>query len=154
MPVYLLDCSTESDPFTTTVAVTLRATVYEVGGVPPTSIIHDNQPWYVDVEWTVASPLLHHLCGTWRLSVVLESIGPGDDYEFPVPIASVPIDPCGTGTYTYRINVAAGAVAARDPDGTLYIVGVTLNSLDACGHAGHIHAYCTGEELHFVPSHP
>jgi len=154
MAVYLLDCSKEVDPFTTTLDVTLKATVFEIGGVAPTNIIHTNQDWYVEVEWEVTGQLLHHLGGTWHLSVVLDSIGPGLDYQFPDPPASIPMDPCGDGKYKYRIDVKAGQVDARDPDGTLYTVGVTLGSEDMCKHPGQIHAHCTGDELHFVRHHP
>lgn len=149
----LLNCSYQFDPFPTRIGVNLKATVYEVGGVDPTNIIHADQAWYVDVEWELTGGLLHHLCGEWCVSVVLESIGPGDEYRFPPSCDRVRIDPCIKGPYKHRIEVAAGKVGAEEPCGTLYIVGVILGSLDACGHAGQLHAHCTGDELHFVPRH-
>ncbi len=150
MAVPLLDCEKEFDPFVTGLGLKLKATVFEVGGVAPTHIIHTDQDWYVDVEWELTGPLTHHLDGWWHLSVVLDSIGPGDDYQFPTPPARIPFDPCGNGEYKYKIEVKAGEVDARDPDGTLYTVGVTLGSEDKCKHPGQIHAHCTGDELHFV----
>ena len=150
----LLDCSREFTPLVATTAINLKATVYEVGGSAPTNIIRTDQAWYVDVEWELTGHLVRHFCGKWHVSVALESIGPGDEYQFPDPPAQIDMDPCGDGKYSYRINVAAGAVDARDPDGTLYLIAVTVGSSDLCGGAGHLYAYCHGEELHFVPGPP
>jgi hypothetical protein len=147
----LLDCEREFTPLVASTTIKLSATVYEVGGTGPTNIIRTDQDWYVDVEWEITGHLIHHLCGTWHVSVVLESIGPGNEYQFPDPPDKVKMDPCGDGTFKHRINVRAGEVEARDVDGTLYIIGVTLGSTDACDKPGHVYAYCTGEELHFVP---
>ena len=151
MSVPLLDCEKQFTPLVATTTLNLKATVFEVGGDAPTNIIHTDQAWYVEVEWEITGPLIRHFCGTWHVSVNLESIGPGSEYQFPEPPAQVPMNPCGDGKYKYTINVPANAVDARDPDGTLYIVGVTLGSTDPCGNAGHLFGYCTGEELHFVP---
>ena len=147
----LLDCSREFTPLVATTAINLKATVYEVGGSTPTNIIRTDQDWYVEVEWGITGHLVRHFCGNWHVSVALESIGPGKEYQFPDPPAIIAMEPCGDGTYKHTIKVAAGSVDARDPDGTLYLVAVTLGSSDPCGGAGHLYAYCTGEELHFVP---
>jgi hypothetical protein len=148
----LIDCERELSPLVTNTSFNLKCTVGEVGGVDPASIIHTDQDWYVDVEWEVRGQLVRHLCGTWHVSVTLESIGPGDEYEFPKSApAQVEMDPCGDGKYNHRIEVARGEVDARDPSGTVYIVAVELGSTDPCGRPGHIYAHCTGEELQFVP---
>ena len=149
--VQLLDCSKEVTPIVATTRLNLSATVYEVGGDAPTNIIHTDQDWYVDVEWSITGHLIRHFCGEWHVSVNLESVGPGSEYQIPTPPAVIPMDPCGDGKYRYRINVRAGQIDARDADGTLYIIGVTLGSTDPCGKPGHLFAYCTGEELQFVP---
>ena len=152
----LLECEKEISPLVATTTISLSAEVFEAGGNTPTTIIRTDQAWYVIVEWELTGHLRRHFCGKWFVSVVLESIGPGDDYQFPDPPAAVPMDPCGDGKYSYRIDVPAGAVAARDGDGTLYIPGVTLGSGDPCGNPSHIYANCTsdGKELHFVPGPP
>lgn len=151
MPVQLLECDQQISALITNTEITLSATVYEVGGEDPTGIIRTDQDWYVDVEWQITGNLVRHLCGNWHVAVALESIGPGGEYQFPDPSAIVAMEPCGDGHYTYRIDVPAGAVDARDPDGTVYIVAVTLGSTDPCGAAGHIHANCRDGELQFVP---
>ena len=149
----LVHCSTEFDPAVTTVRVDLTATVFEAGGVAPTDIIHTDQAWWVEVKLKVTGHLMHHMGGQWLVAVVLESIGPGNDYKFPTPAKAVPLDPCGNGEYTIRIDVPAGQVEGQAPEGTLYLVGVTIGTLDICGHPSHIHAHCSGGDLHFVPPH-
>jgi hypothetical protein len=149
----LAECETEVAPVVTTTNLSISATVYEVGGTAPATIIRTNQDWYTIVEWEITGNLVHHLCGDWRVSVNLESIGPGGEYQFPSPAAIVPMDPCGTGKYQHRINVGAGQVRA-DEDGTLYILGVTLASKDPCGDPGHLAAHCSGDEIQFVQGPP
>lgn len=149
----IVHCSTEFDPLTTRVGFTMSASVFEVGGVNPTDIIHTDQDWYVVVELEVTGHLMHHMGGTWLVAVVLESVGPGNDYEFPTPNLAVPLNPCGNGKYTIRIDVRAGQVAGPGPAGALYLIGVKVGSLDLCGHPGHLHAHCRGGDLQFVPPH-
>lgn len=156
MAIKLLECEQEFTPLAANTMVKLSATVYEVGGQAPTSIIRDDQDWFVDVEWEMTGGLIHHFCGEWCVSVVLESVGPGKDYQIPTPAARIPMEPCGDGKYKYRINVRAGEIESRDHDGTLYLVAVTLGSSDPCGRPSHIFAHCTSHRdghLHFVPSH-
>jgi hypothetical protein len=148
----LVDCAKQLTPLVTQTEITITCRVGEVGGVDPVAIIQTDQAWYVDVEWEITGQLVHHFCGTWYLSVGLESIGPGPEYRFPTPDdAQIPMDPCGDGKYKHRINVNAGEVEARGPTGTVYQVSVQLGSEDACGNPGHISAHCVGEELQFVP---
>src|SRR5262245_13515089 len=112
----LVHCSTEFDPLLTTVGFTISASTYEVGGVAPTDIIHTNHAWYVEVNLEVTGHLMRHMCGEWRVAVVLESIGPGNDYKFPDPSKAVTMDPCGDGKYTIRIDVPAGQVEGAAPE--------------------------------------
>lgn len=147
----LMHCEHEITPTVSTTTLEINATVFEEGGVAPTEIIRTDQGWRVEVNWAITGHLIRHLCGEWVVAVSLESIGPGPEYQFDDPPGRIPMDPCGDGSYSYTINVPAGAVDARDPDGTLYLVTVTLGSLDPCNKPGHIYAHCSGAHLHFVP---
>lgn len=151
--VPLTTCDFEISPVLTTLKGEIKATVFEVGGVSPVTAIRTDQDWYVDIEWFIEGSLVRHLCGDWRVAIALESIGPGEEYQFPKPAAVVKMDPCGTGIYQHRINVKAGEVAA-DEDGTTYILSVNVGSKDPCGHAGHISAWCTGLHLNFYQGGP
>jgi hypothetical protein len=149
----LVHCSAEFDPLATTLGFTVSASVFEVGGVAPTDIIHTDQAWYVEVTLELTGSLIRHLGGQWLVAVVLESVGPGTDYQFPTPSKAVPVDPCGNGKYTIRIDVPAGEVEGAAPEGSLYLIGVKIGSLDLCQQSGHLHAHCRGGDLHFVPPH-
>lgn len=149
MSKLLNHCSFEVSPVATELSGTIQAGVYEVGGAEPTNIIQIDQPWYVDVEWTLKGHLRRHLCGKWCVKVHLESIGKGNEYSLPDPCVYLDMDPCDhDGIYRYRINVDAGTIKPEDC-GTVYLVAVTLTSLDACGKPGHIAAYCRGGSLMF-----
>jgi hypothetical protein len=147
--VKLVECEKEFTPVVTTTTIKLAATVYEAGGNTPASIIREDQAWYAIVEWEMTGDLIRHFCGKWKVSINLESIGPFPEYAFGPETEDM--NPCGDGKYSKTINVPAGAVDHVDDDGTIYILGVTLGSIDPCGDAGHIYAHCTGGELQFVP---
>jgi hypothetical protein len=149
----LVHCAQEFSPIITTTSFTMSATVYEVGGQAPTAIIRTDQDWYVEVKWKITGHLIRHLCGKWMVQVNLESIGPGNEYEFPgKPGKIVDMDPCGNGEYSTKINVAAGAVEA-EPSGRQYLVGVTLGSQDPCDKPGHLYGNCTADTpLTFIPA--
>ena len=95
----LVECEKEFAPLVETTKISLSATVYEEGGTPPTTIIHEDQAWYAEVEWEMTGDLVRHFCGKWRVSINLESIGPFPEYAFPTPPAEVDMDPCGDGKY-------------------------------------------------------
>jgi hypothetical protein len=142
------ECAFEVSPFASKLTGTIRAAVYEEGGTEPTTIIQVDQAWHVDVEWTLRGHMRRHLCGQWCVMVHLESIGRGKEYSLPEQCEYFPIDPCNDGTYRKQIQVPAGKIDPKDC-GTLYLLAVTLVSLDACGRPGHIAAYCKGPNLMF-----
>ncbi len=141
-------CEFEISPFATKLTGTLKATVYEDGGVDPTTIIRVDESWHVDIEWTLKGHIRRHLCGEWCVTVHLESVGPGNEYTLPNPAVHFPIDPCNDGNYKYTIKVPAGTIQPEDC-GTLFLLAVTLTSLDGCKKSGHIAAYCKGPDLMF-----
>lgn len=142
------ECSFEVSPIASRLEGTIKAAIYEEGGVAPTTIIQIDQNWYVDVEWTLTGHMRRHLCGQWCVKVHLESVGVGNEYSLPEHCEYFPIDPCNNGVYTKRINIPAGTISASDC-GKVYLVAVTLTSLDACCKPGHIAAYCKGPSLMF-----
>lgn len=58
--------------------VNAKATLFEVGGVSPTTIIRTNQDWRVQFEWKVDGSLNHIMAGNWILEVLLEKMGGGE----------------------------------------------------------------------------
>lgn len=149
----LMRCEFEIAPVLTNLSGEIKATVFEKGGVNPVTTISTAQDWYVEVEWSIEGNLVRHLCGDWRVAIALESIGPGEEYQFPRPAKLVPMEPCGDGKYKTTIDVKAGDVAA-DEDGTTYILSVNVGTKDPCGDAGHISAWCSDLYLNFYPGGP
>lgn len=157
-------CDFEIDPHACDLWGYIRASVYEEeypeGPHDAKTIIACDEDWYVKVEWKIWGPLRHHLCGYFCVCVYLESIGPGDDYNLDCDgngnpcILEIPIDPCKEdGKYEVTCRIPAGTVDCGDC-GKLYLLGVTLTSLDACYDPGHIAAYCKGPTLMFYePPH-
>lgn len=131
----------------------IKAEVLEDEGVDPTTIISTNQDWRVKVDWYIKGHLVRHMCGSWCLNVVLESIGPGTEYSLPKGGVEIPMDPCGNGEYSETIRIPAGTIDPNDC-GTLYVLAVTLTSKDPCEKPGHIAAYAKGPNLMFYDGPP
>ena len=146
--VAFTECEFEVSPVACSLTGKIKAAVYEEGGVQPTTIIQLDQGWYVDVEWALYGHMRRHLCGKWCVKVHLESVGVGNEYSLPEHCDYFPIEPCNDGTYNKRIRFPAGTISASDC-GKLYLLAVTLTSLDACEKPGHIAAYCKGPNLMF-----
>jgi hypothetical protein len=159
-------CDFEIDPFACDLHGYLRTSVYEEeypeGPQDAKTIIACDEDWYVKVEWKLRGGLLHHLCGYFCVCVYLESIGTGPDYDLDCDgnghpcIERIPFDPCGDGKYEVTCKIPAGTIDCGDC-GKLYLLAVTLTSLDTCDppHPGHIAAYCKGPTLMFYePPHP
>ena len=147
------ECKFEVSPVVCKLNGTISTHVYEVGGQAPTTIIGTDQDWYVEVDFELFGHLIRHLCGSWCICVYLESIGPGPEIRIPNDCKTGKLDPCGDGKYKVKVEVPAGHVPA-DSCGALYILGVTLTTLDACGKPGHIAAYCKGPNLMFYEQPP
>jgi hypothetical protein len=93
--------------------------LFEVGGVAPTNIIKSSQGFGAHIEWQLCGWLAQFLPGNWRLSLLLESMGPGPEYSLPTPPDAIPLtsgtacplDPACT-CYVRDLNIAAGVVGS------------------------------------------
>ena len=101
---------------------TIKAEVFE--GLPsgdptdpkllPKYIISTDDAWQVKVDWTLSGILVPMIGGTWELKVHLETIGPGIDKTFPVPIAQIPLD--GSNAYSKTLEFVKGDVGKGEYD--------------------------------------
>ena len=87
----------------------------ESGGVTPVNIVSSAQGFGAHLEWELCGWLAQYLPGDWRLCLLLESIGPGDEYSLPAPADSIPLAsgtaaPGDCRNYVHDISVAAGKV--------------------------------------------
>jgi hypothetical protein len=89
---------------------TIGAKVYELGEAP-SRIIDINDPWVVEVDWTLTGPAQRFVCGSWAVDVYMESIGKGPEFELPdEDVENIPLDPTGDGHYHARLDVPAGFI--------------------------------------------
>jgi len=128
----------------------MKAEVLE-NGKPSNNIIRTDQNWTVRVHWELEGALVPCICGYWCLSLFLESIGPGREFQFPLPHQEdirIPLDPCGNGQYWYDIVVPAHTI--RDTDCSIpYKAVVALTYLDYCERPGPMAGFCELPILQF-----
>jgi hypothetical protein len=92
---------------------TIGAKVFEVGEAP-SRIIDINDPWVVEIDWTLTGPAQRFVSGSWAVDVYMESIGPGPEFELPTEdLENIPLDPTGDGHYHARFDVPAGFIKTR-----------------------------------------
>lgn len=142
----------EIDPFMTRITGTIKAAVYEKGGVKPTNIIHSDQDWYIDVEWSISGHLINLLYGFWEVQVGLESVGLGKEYTLPLHDAEpIPMKPCEDGgKYHTRIEFPAGKIKVGPGKATVYELAVTVVACDACGNPALFHGYANDASVMIV----
>jgi hypothetical protein len=127
--------------------ISARFSEDENGLVPAQNVVSARETYYVQVQWNLTGELKHHICGTWQVKIDLESIGTAKEYTSEC--LKIPMDPCKEDDYIARFRLSPKDVEP-DPCGTVYLVAVTLTSLDPCGNTGHIWGYCKGPSVMFV----
>jgi hypothetical protein len=145
---------------------TIGALVCEVNE-QPSRIIDINDPWYVDIDWTLKGALQRFMCGSWGVDVYMESIGRGPEFELPdEDFERIPMDPTGNGEYHARVNVPAGFIKThqekhweelkekgKGPGETetdiVYKMVVTVTSRDVSGRPGPIAGFVEYPMLQF-----
>ena len=113
----------------------VSATVYEKGGVRPTTIIRTDQEWGVKVDWFIEGTLTEYICGYWCVRVSLESIGEGPERSWEYK--NIRLDPCGDGKYYHDFKFDPGVITA-DYCSTPYKLVVTVTYLTECYKPGPI----------------
>jgi hypothetical protein len=127
--------------------IAAKFTEDENGVMPAPNIVSSHEAYFVHVKWGLKGHVRRHICGKWRVKIDLESIGAAAEYTSPVQ--TVPMHPCEDDHYIAHFKLSPGDVKP-DPDGTVYLVAVTLSSLDPCDGPGHIWGYCKGPSVMFV----
>jgi len=111
---------------------TMQAEPFEITppGVLVTSrIIRNDQSWGIKVDWEMHGNVVEFLDAEFRVRVLLESMGPGTEYDLPsagpVIVGTLSVTPTYPGgvptrTYTANIDLAPGSVEV----GTYLVVTV------------------------------
>ncbi len=149
----------EIAPLAENLLLKLSAQFYEdeKAEVPASSIVYTGETYYVVVRWWFEGNtiLAHHFCGTWQVKIDLESIGTAAEYTSA--LRNIKMDPCKKGTrrnpYYAKFALTPGVVKPHE-GGTVYLVAVTLSTLDPCGAKGHMWGYAKGPSVMFVEGSP
>jgi hypothetical protein len=129
----------------------------EQATVPAPNIVYSDEKYYVELSWWFEGnlALTRHFCGWWQVKIDLESIGKAKEYSSQC--VEVEMDPCYKGTkenpYSYTFELTPGTVEPQEC-GTVYLVAVTLATLDVCRDPGHIWGYAKGPSVMFVEARP
>ena len=147
-------CVIEISPFADDLRVEMWASVFESpDSDTPTTIVRSDQTWFVEVCWDLTGKLARHLCGKWCLCLLLESVGPGEDYGGDEFCIEIDMDPCREDPYCHTFEISPDQIECRRC-GSLYLVGITLVAIDPCGNPGHIAGYCRGPSVMCYPGEP
>lgn len=96
-------------------------TLIDPGGAP-TTIIDTDDPFQVQVDWSVGLPQATLLGGQWLVRAYAESVGPGQEIQLgavqptQVPVSNF-IDVPPDRRYQATINVPAGSLEAESDAG-------------------------------------
>lgn len=113
----------------------IRAYVTEVGGVAPTTLIRTDQNALVHVEWSLDGALTEFICGSWCVSVHMESIGPGPEIRLPEPALTLDLAPApGRNDYQAVVTIPAHSI---EPQGCAapYKLAVVVSYRSPAGRA-------------------
>lgn len=127
---------------------TISADVHEVNE-PPSHIIDINDPWIVDIDWTLSGSVLPMVNGTWCIDGYMESMGPGTDFELPNEPPDIPLNP-SNGVYHAQFQVPAGTVPPFPGEtDAVYKLVVTVTYRNTLGVPGPIAGFVEIPMLHF-----
>ena len=131
------------------------ASIYEPGCAPANVIKvgEHGTDFYVLLKWTLRGSLVRMIAGTWCVNVSFESIGPGEEFEYP-EYAEIPFEACRQQVYYHQILVPKDRVSDKHC-GTPYKLVATLTYKDPCGVPGPIAGFVElGTVLFYNPGPP
>ena len=100
------------------------ATVTEVGGQEPQTVIRSNQAWNIEVSWEEQGAAL--IPGNWVVDAYVESIGPGDEVRVGGATSAF-----AAGAHTVNIAVAPGnppVVVGQETTPFKLVITLTANN--------------------------
>ena len=89
----------------------ISAYVTEVDSVEPTTILEADKDFKVHINWYLEGPLTPFVCGSWCVSIFMESIGPGPELKLPAEELHIPLEPCpGRNDYSAWVLIPADTI--------------------------------------------
>jgi hypothetical protein len=94
---------------------------------PTDTVIRADEPWTIHLEWKVDGILVPVVTGTWHVNVYLESMGPGPEFQLPLPIVEhrFNVEP-GTTNYAFNHRVDPGTVPVEIGHSRPYMLVATV----------------------------
>lgn len=136
----------------------LSVTVTDVAGIPSPNVIRSGDTVRVKVDWYMQGALVPMLAGNWKVSVFLESLGPGPEIPVNGAPATVAFSAFTLGPGTRRNYSHTFTIGPNFPtpsqsagaSGVYKLVAVlTCEALD--GSAGPIAGFIESTILQFYP---
>jgi hypothetical protein len=143
------DCIIELEPEVWDLGASMKVELVEVGGHPPTSIIHADQDFIVRATVTLTGHIRHYLCGQLGIGVGFESCGDGVETDLGKEVC---LEPCGNGVYTLDVRVPAGTLRLTGRAPKKYKICVTLYGVDACDHPSIVFGSCHDLSITVAPT--
>lgn len=103
----------------------MQAKVSDPNGTPASTIISMTDAWKLDVSWQVHGLFVPSICGKWKITAFLESIGPGPE---PILFERV-VQMTGKNEYSETFLIGPGQPTEPGP----YKLVVVLTSLTPAG---------------------
>jgi hypothetical protein len=136
--------------FDVTMKAITAAEIHEVGpGLSPSTVMHINQAFNIDIQWDVTGGLANAIGGSWDLHAYLEKMGAGADLDLTdpgdhvIPLQAGPIP----HHYHRQFDVPVGRVANEGA----YKLVVTMTYRNRMNVPDQMAGYWEGPILQFHP---
>lgn len=103
-----------NSPLNSALSGDIHAFTTQADSVEPITILEADKDFKVHVHWYLEGNLTPFVCGTWCVSVFLESIGPGPELKLPAEPIRIELEPCpGRNEYSAWVLVPAGTIRSE-----------------------------------------
>jgi len=142
--------STPNGNFDVTMLKITAAQIHETAGeLAPTTILHLNLPFVIDVQWDVTGRFANRIGGNWDLHAYLEHMGAGPDLDLTDP--GDHIIPLQAVTPPHHYHISFDVPAGRVTHEGSYKLFVAVTYTDRQGVPDDMAGYWEGPILQFYP---
>lgn len=132
----------------------IKAEVIDLGTMAPSTVIHINDQWHVNLDWEITGNFQpKFLGGSWTVQAFLERFGPGADLNLtginPVsPVNFLSGTFVGPNTFRYHVEIANGTA---NPQLGIYTLGLAVRLTDNTNTATDVAGFVQGPMIEFIP---
>ncbi len=145
-----MDGTIQLDGVLTNGAIT--AEVIDQGTLAPSTVIHINDPWHVNLDWEITGnfkPI--YLGGNWTVQAFLERFGPGTDLNMTGgvgPVAFLTGTFVAPNTFRYHLDVTKGAAI---PVVGIYTLALAVRLANSTNTPTDVAGFVQGPMIEFIP---